>query len=166
MGAIPMLDETGPYRRLEEEFPWEIPGDAPLLPKPARKEALHVFRDEETPGVLFASVGRAVWHHVSRPPGRRAAGDDPLFDCGPDGAPTPEGLDLALNALSVYVPPGADGDEVVECRFNVASRTAWDLHEDFAREVLSRMHPDGEDLVFHDIWDWIQGKRPALSRFL
>ncbi len=166
MHAIPMLDETDPYRRLEQEFHWEIPGDAPLLPEGPRKEALHVFRHGEAPGVLFASVGRAVWHHVPRPPGRRHAGDDPRFDCGPDGALTPEGLDLALNVLSVYVPPGADGEEVVECRFNVASRTAWSLHEDFAREVLRSMHPDGEDLAFREIWDWIQGKRPNLSRYL
>ena len=164
MGAIPMLDETDPYR-LEQEFPWEIPGDAPLLPEGPRKDALHVFRDEETPA-LHASVARAVWHHVARPPGRRAAWDDPLFDCGPAGALTPGGLDLALNALLAYVPAGADGEEVAECRFNVASRTAWDLHEDFAREVLSRMNPDGEDLPFPELWDWIQGKKPGLSRFL
>ena len=164
MGA--MREDTDPYRRLEEEFPWEIPGDAPLLPEGPRKDALHVLRDEETL-VLHASVSRAVWHHVARPPGRRAAaGDDPLFDCGPEGALTPNGLDLALNAVLAYVPAGADGEVVVECRFNVASRTAWDLHEDFARDVLARMHPDGGDLPFPELWDWIQGKKPGLSRFL
>jgi len=165
MVAIPMLDETDPYRRLEDEFPSEIPGNTPLLPEGPRKDALHIFRDEGTL-VLFASVGRAVWHHVPKPLGRRAAGDDPLFDCGPGGALTPEGLDLALNALLGYVPVGADGEEVVECRLNVASRTAWDLHEAFAREVLRRMHPDGGDLPFSELWDWIQEKKPGLSRFL
>lgn len=165
MGTIPMLDETDPYRRLEQEFPWEIPGDDPLLPEEPRKDALHVFRDEETL-VLFASVRRAVWHHVPRPPGRRGPGEDPLFDCGPVGALSPEGRDLALNSLLAYVPAGADGEEVVECRLNVASRTAWDLHEDFAREVLARMHPDGGDVPFAELWDWIQEKKPGLSRYL
>ncbi len=165
MGAIPMLDETDPYRRLEQEFPWEISGDAPLLPEGPRKDALHVFRDEDTL-VLFASVRRAVWHHVPKPPGRHRAGDDPLFDCGPEGALAPGGLDLALNALLAYVPAGADGEEVVECRLNVASRTAWNLHEDFAREILAKMHPDGGDLPFLKLWDWIQEKKPGLSRFV
>ncbi|MDP9477665.1 MAG: hypothetical protein M3R38_18605 [Actinomycetota bacterium] len=165
MGAIRMREEPDPYRRLEEEFPWEIPGHAPLFPEGPRKEPLHVFRDEETL-VLHASVGRAVWHHVPKPRRRSADGGDPLFDCGPKGALTSEGLDLALNALAAYVPPKADGEEVVECRLNVVSRTAWDLHEDFAREVLAHMHPDGEDLTFSELWGWIQSKKPGLSRFL
>ncbi len=163
MGATSMLDETDPYRRLEQEFPWEIPGDATLLPEGPRKDTLHVLRDEETL-ILWASVECTVWYHVPRP-SHRSSGDDPCFDCGQDGALAPEGLDLALNALLAYVPAGADGEEVVECRFNVASRTAWDLHADFARDVLSRMHPDGEDLPFIELWGWIQGKKPELSRF-
>ncbi len=27
------------------------------------------------------------------------------------------------------------------------------------------MHPDGGDLPFSELWDWIQEKKPGLSRF-
>src|SRR5215207_4483828 len=54
------------------------------------------------------------------------------LEAAPDGGPSPGMLELTLNALNAYVPPSADGEEVVECRRNVASRTAWELHEAFA----------------------------------
>lgn len=118
---------------------------------------LLVFRDADT-DVVHASVNRVVSHH--RPP----AGDewDPAFDCGPDGALTPEGLDLAINALNAYVPPAEDGAEPVRARHvGLMSATAAGLHEDFAREFLAAMDPDGGEVPRERILAWVEERRPG-----
>lgn len=75
-------------------------------------------------------------------------------------------LELTLNALNAYVPPGADGEEVVECRRNVASRTAWELHEAFAREKLLPLAPEGGEIPYREIMDWIESERPGTESAL
>ena len=64
------------------------------------------------------------------------------------------------------MPPGADGEEVVECRRNVASRTAWELHEAFAREMLHPLAPDGGELDYRELMGWINAKRPGTEASL
>lgn len=146
--------------------PWEeIFADDPVLGfrvPPAwnrRKRSLTVFYEEA--GFVFTTLKapRTVFQHTD-------AGFDPddpgySLEAAEDGGPSPGVLDLALNALNEYVPPGADGEEVVECRRNVASRTAWELHEAFAREKLLPLAPDGGDLRYREIIDWIDAKRPG-----
>lgn len=151
--------------------PWEeIFADDPVLgfrPPPAwnrRKRELTAFYDDG--GFVFTTLKaqRTVFHHTD-------AGFDPddagySLEVAEDGGPSPGMLDLALNALNEYVPPGADGEEVVECRRNVASRTAWELHEAFAREMLLPLAPDGGDLPYRQIMDWIDAKRPGTESAL
>ena len=152
--------------------PWgEIFADDPVLGfrvPPAwnrRKRSFEAFYDDET-GFVFTTLKnqRTVFQHTD-------AGFDPddagySLEAAPDGGPTPGMLDLALNALNEYVPPGADGEEVVECRRNVASRTAWELHEAFAREMLHPLAPDGGELDYRELMGWINAKRPGTEASL
>ena len=117
-------------------------------------------------GLLFTSLRdqRTVFQYTD--PGLDP--DDPGYslEAAPEGGPSPGMLELALNALNAYVPPGADGAEVVECRRNVASRTAWELHEAFAREKLLPLAPDGGEIPYREIMDWIESKRPGTESAL
>ncbi len=154
--------------------PWEeIFADDPVLGfrvPPAwnrRTRSLTAFYAEGDFVITSLRDQRTVFHHTD-------AGFDPddmgySLEAAPDGGPSLGMLDLALNVLNEYVPPGADGEEVVECRRNVASATAWELHEAFAREKLLPFAPDDDvELPYREIMDWIDEKRPgteaALSR--
>lgn len=121
-----------------------------------RTMKFQIFRDTED--VVHANVPRDVVLHA--PPGEDP--DDKGYDFGLDGALSPGGLDLALNALNAYVPPGSDGLPPVRCEKGLASKTARDLHEDFAVEFLMEPDPDhGEVLGAREIYDWIEAKRPG-----
>ena len=151
--------------------PWEeIFADDPVLGfrvPPAwdrRKRSLEAFYDEG--GFVFTTLrdGRTVFQHTD-------AGLDPddlgySLEAAEDGGPSPGMLDLALNALNEYVPPGADGEEVVECRRNVASRAAWELHEAFAWEKFLPLVPDGGEIPYREVMDWIDAKRPGTESAL
>jgi hypothetical protein len=152
--------EKHPY---EEWF--EVFGDDPSAgwsPLHRTTRDLEVFREADRLTML-AAVGKVCHHHV--PP----TGDawDPGFDVGPSGALTPRGLDLAVNVLTAYAPPGEDGGEPVECRYrNVMSATAAELHEAFAREVLAFMSDDGGRMAYSDLMDWIEERRPGTQAAL
>lgn len=124
-----------------------------------RRRSFEVFVDEEDFVFTTLRDQRTVYHHTDS-----SASLDPddrgySLEAAEEGGPTPGMLDLALNALNEYVPPGADGEEVVECRRNVASATAWELHEAFAREKLLPLSPDGGEIPYRDLMDWIESKR-------
>jgi len=114
-------------------------------------------------GLLFTSLRdqRTVFQYSG--PGLDPDDAGYSLEAGPDGGPSPGMLELALNA---YVPPGADGEEVVECRRNVASRTAWELHEAFAREKLLPLAPEGGEIPYREIMDWIESERPGTESAL
>lgn len=54
--------------------------------------------------------------------------------------------DLALNILNAYIPPGWDGHEPVTCFQGDASRTAYDLHQDFKWAHIATLPPEGGTL--------------------
>lgn len=71
------------------------------------------------------------------------------------GGTGPGSLDVALNVLEYLVPVGSDGLEMVRCRVNYASRTAYGLHRSFCSEFISRMDPRGGELSVRDCERWI-----------
>ncbi len=153
--------------------PWEeIFADDPVLgfrTPPAWNRRTRSFEAFYAEGdFVFTTLRdqRTVFHHTD--PGLDPDDMGYSLEAAEDGGPSLGMLDLALNALNEYVPPGADGEEVIECRRNVASATAWGLHEAFAREKLLPLAPDGSELPYREIMDWIDEKRPgtesALSR--
>lgn len=129
-----------------------------------RKRSFEVFVDEEDFVFTTLTDQRTVFHHTD--PGLDP--DDLGYSLEPaeEGGPSPGMLDLALNALNEYVPPGADGAEVVECRRNVASAAAWELHEAFAREQLLPLSPDGGEIPYRTLMGWIESKRPGTESAL
>lgn len=158
-------------RIMSSKDPWdEIFADDPVegfrVPPACnrRKRSFEVFVEEA--GFVFCSLRdqRTVFHHTD-------AGLDPdemgySMETAEDGGPSPGMLDLALNALNEYVPPTADGEEVVECRRNVASAAAFELYENFAREKLLPLAPDGGEILYREIMDWIESKRPGTESAL
>jgi hypothetical protein len=158
-------DAFGPDGPVPDRAPWERPWTRPL----------RVFRDER--GLVRSNVIRQAAHHLPwryhRPSGLAEGllvgpGGSP-YEVGPTGvlpgrgALTPRGLELALNALSAYLPPAEDGHDPVECRYlNVVSLTAWSLHEGFAREVLEAMPPDGAAVPYREVARWIEARAPWL----
>lgn len=63
--------------------------------------------------------------------------------------------DLSLNILNMFVPPAYDKREPVPCYEGEASRTAWDLHQDFKQAVIARVPWDGATLSGKEIRRWI-----------
>lgn len=65
--------------------------------------------------------------------------------------------DLALNILNMFVEPGEDGAEPVECFVGVASRTAWELHQSFKEEFIAPLCREGEHTIAGaEIRAWIE----------
>ena len=131
-----------------------------------RKRSFEVFVDEED--FVFCSLRdqRTVFHHTD---GSASLDPDDLgysLETAEDGGPSPGMLDLALNALNEYIPPTADGEEVVECRRNVASASAFELYEAFAQEKLLPLSPNGGEIPYREILDWIESKRPGTESAL
>lgn len=105
-------------------------------------------RDPRRPARVSVNVARTVAHHLPR----RAMLS---FDFGPE-ADERRLLELALNVLNAFVPPGADGLSPVRLRSNAASRTAFDLHERFAREFLLPMDGTGASIDGAVVRAWIR----------
>jgi hypothetical protein len=158
------LDGLDPGAALDaylDEEPWAFPWTRPLL----------LFREAKT-GLARTNVPRALAHHVSwrHAPFHQAGGEIvPLgpgaspYEFGPEGARTKEGLELALNALNLYVRPGSDGLAPRECAVvNVASATAFSLHERFAAEVLAGVSHRGAEIPYRRVAAWIEDRAPWL----
>lgn len=64
--------------------------------------------------------------------------------------------DLALNILNMFVAPGADGHQPVECFAGTASRTAWDLHQDFKEQFIATVPREGGIITGSEIRSWIE----------
>lgn len=98
--------------------------------------------------MLYASEPMRVRHHRDRP--------------GPEtlgvGKVSPGSLDLALNILNHLYPPACDGKPPVRCRVNVASATAYGLHEKFCARFLASMDPDGGEIPIPRIRAWVEGQ--------
>lgn len=67
-------------------------------------------------------------------------------------------LDVALNVLGYYVPPGEDEREMVRCRVNFVSATAYEHHREFCEQFLAEgaMDPAGGVIADEDIMEWIE----------
>ena len=70
--------------------------------------------------------------------------------------------DLALNILNMFVPPGEDGLPPVRCFEETASRTAWDLHQEFKREFIAPLERFANHVISGvKIREWIEPNRQA-----
>lgn len=65
-------------------------------------------------------------------------------------------LDVALNILNYYVPPEADGREMVRAKTNFVSATACDLHREFCRQYLAPMSPEGGNISDEEIMSFVE----------
>lgn len=74
------------------------------------------------------------------------------------GRSCPEALDLALNILNWWIPPAIDERIPVFLKSGVASRTAWELHQDFMVEFLIRIPYEGGCLPVKRSHHWIVDK--------
>jgi len=64
--------------------------------------------------------------------------------------------DLSLNILNMFVPPWTDHRQPVTCYEGEASRTAWELHQQFKRSVIAAAPWEGGTLSGERIREWIQ----------
>lgn len=88
----------------------------------------------EVQHVLSVSVPIVVRHHRARTGGKQLR----------VGQVCAGSLDLALNILNYLYPPSSDDEEPVRCRgVNLASATAYRLHQPFCAEFLAPMDPQG-----------------------
>lgn len=65
-------------------------------------------------------------------------------------------LDVALNILNYYVPPEADGREMIRAKTNFISATAYDLHREFCRRYLAPMNQEGGQISDEEIMTFIE----------
>lgn len=63
--------------------------------------------------------------------------------------------DFALNILAAFVPPGSDGHPAAYCHRGTCSYTALALHQDFKREVIAALPPEGGTIRADDIRAWL-----------
>lgn len=98
--------------------------------------------------MLSASVPMVVRHHRDRPGAH-------TLQVGKVSAGS---LDLALNVLSHLYPPASDGEPPVRCRVNLASATAYRLHERFCSRFLVGMDPEGGEIELEKIRSWVEAQ--------
>lgn len=72
-------------------------------------------------------------------------------------------LDVALNILNYYVPPEADGREMIRAKTNFISATARDLHREFCEEYLALMEPEGGEISDEEIMGFIETSSKKLE---
>lgn len=65
-------------------------------------------------------------------------------------------LDVALNILNYYVPPEADGREMVRAKTNFVSATAYNLHREFCQVYLAPMETEGGEISDEEIMSFIE----------
>ena len=119
-----------------------------------------LYRDPIRPLRVHANVPRAVAQNLPR-------GAKLHYDFGPEADPKKR-LELALNILTLFVPPGEDGEEAVRCRSNATSRTALRLAEPFADEFLAPMQGTGATIPGDVLRTWIRIQAeawPELERY-
>lgn len=100
--------------------------------------------------LLTVTVPVHLRHHRRRP------GPDTL-EVGEVGSITPGSRDLALNILAYLYPLGCGAEEPVRCRVNLASHTAYSLHESFCAHFLAPMDPAGGEILVEEIRSWAGG---------
>ncbi|MDN5696670.1 MAG: hypothetical protein L0G70_01695 [Rubrobacter sp.] len=98
--------------------------------------------------VLAVSVPIVVRHHREKPGGESLA----------VGEVSAGSLDLALNVLGELYPPASDGEEPRRCKVNLVSATAYRHHEDFCKEFLAPMEPDGGRIPLRRIRSWVEDR--------
>ncbi len=123
---------------------------------------VRVVRDAEDDAV-YADVHRTCAHYFPRWTG--PAGDAPSFyECGP-GSDLAKRLELALNVLNSFMPPGDDDHDIVKCQYqNAMSKTAHVLHKEFERHFIRHLDPDGGDISAAKIHRWLRTRRDAVRR--
>lgn len=116
-----------------------------------RRGALHV-EGWETPKweIIVTNLAQTVIHHSP---------------CGYEWGYSGSGpADLALNILARFLPVGADGQHPERCWSGIVSRGAWEMHQEFEQDIVSRLPRPGGDISANFIRIWIAGRLPALKR--
>ena len=161
----PPPEPPGPFIENDEDYD----GDRMLEgwhadPFP-RTRKVTIFVD--TRDRLLATVSHHVIHYV---PDSVGAETQDQFEAGPGSEGKPGLLELALCTMVYFLPSGFDGDGRVMLRTPrpnsepmPISRPAWDLHVEFAEEVLIHIDPKNTDLEPDWVYAWIAGRRPDLT---
>jgi len=68
--------------------------------------------------------------------------------------------DFALNILHLFLPPRGDGLSREKLFRGECSREAWLLHQDFKREFIASLPPEGGTIKGDVIRAWIAANRP------
>lgn len=121
----------------------------------------------DTEGRLLSTVAHDMIHYVQDSIGKDKQDQ---FEAGP-GAEGPGLYELALCVMVHFLPAGFDdSEERVMLRTPRPksepvgiSRPAWDLHVEFAEEVLVEIRPEQTDLEPTWMYEWIEERRPDLA---
>lgn len=88
----------------------------------------------------------------------------PLVHHSPDGYEWGYGgsgpADLALNILHLFLPPDCDAEDAVPLWRGRCSSMAWRWHQDFKRQYVAALPPEGGVIYAREIVAWIRVRWP------
>lgn len=133
-----------------------------------RQDDLEIFIDEDE--FVRATVAHHAKHYV---PDAIKASDSEQYRAGPGAAGHPGLYELALSIMVCYLPAGFDGEGSLIMGTGrprpepiPVSRTAWELHRDFAEDILVHIDPANTTIPASNIYQWVYEKRPDLGDIL
>ena len=130
-----------------------------------RGSDLEIYTDEQ--GFVRASVPYHAVHYV---PDSLGPINNEQYRAGPGSEGHPGLYELGLSVMAYYLPSGFEDEEPVILRTKMprsdpmpVSRSAWELHRDYAEEVLLHIDPEYTTLPVLEIYDWVARKRPQIA---
>ena len=133
-----------------------------------RQDDLEIFVDED--GFVRATVAHHAKHYV---PDAIRALDSEQYQAGPGATGHPGLYELALSVMVYYLPAGFDDEPSFIMGTGrpkpepiPVSRAAWELHRDFAEDILLHVDPDNTTIPATHIYEWVYEKRPDLGVLL
>lgn len=143
--------------------------DLAMLARPfPRTEDLSLGTDEET-GQIVANVPHLAFHYVPD----ALVVEAEQYAYGPQAAGSPGLYELGLSVMAHFMPVGSDGLEAVDLRTArpnpntmPISGTAWDLHREFAEEILLDLPQEDVYVPATLVYAWILAKFPELEQIL
>lgn len=133
-----------------------------------RQDDLEIFTDVD--GLIRATVPHHAKHYV---PDAIKASDSEQYQAGPGAAGHLGIYELALSIMVCYLPAGFDGERALIMGTGrpgpepiPVSRTAWELHRDFAEDIIIYVDPANSTIPASNIYQWVYEKRPDLGDLL
>lgn len=130
-----------------------------------RQHDLEIFIDED--GFLQATVPHHAKYYVPDAIGPSACRQ---YQAGPGAAGHPGLYELSLSVMFCYLPAGFDNRQPLIMDTGrprpqpvPVSRAAWELHRDFAEDILLQVEPARTKISPQVIYEWICEKRPDLQ---